>query len=512
MGFEWAYWNGEPPWDIGRAQPALARLAERGAIAGSVIDLGCGTGENALYLASLGLDVTGVDAAPTAIARAREKAAERGIRATFLVADVLELAALGRIFDVAFDSGLFHVFSDADRTRFERSLRAVVRPGGRYFMLCFSNREPGMAGPRRVSQAEIRTTFSEGWRVDSIVDEHFATRDGLGGERGPRAWLASLTRLPAGSGEERSRAEAPTAPSATAGAANPRGSGLVPDRAASRTASRTALGAARLRAAHLLVDDPPPILDDALALRLLDPEAARAIQEHADRLRTPVSRALRCDVLVRSRYAEDRLAEAVRRGIRQYAILGAGLDTFAHRQPGWAGDLHIIEVDHAASQLDKRARLRRAGIEEPSNLRYAVADLEAGGLRHQLEAAGLNPTQPAFLACLGVLIYLSESAAERIFAMTGSLAAGSEFVFNFSGPDASTEGPPLPGSAPARMAAIGEPWRTRFEPEALASRLKAAGFGSVEFLFADDVTERYLRGRKDGLRAPKRVVIADATV
>jgi methyltransferase (TIGR00027 family) len=279
-----------------------------------------------------------------------------------------------------------------------------------------------------------------------------------------------------------------------------------------RAASATALGAARLRAAHLLIDDPPPILDDALALRLLDPKAARAIQEHADRLRTPVSRALRCDVVVRSRYVEDRLVEAVRRGIRQYAILGAGLDTFAYRQPGWAGDLRIIEVDHAASQLDKRARLRRAGIEEPPNLRYAAADLEADDLRRQLEAAGLDATQPALLACLGVLIYLSDSAAKRLFDMAGRLAAGSEFVFNFSRPDASTEGSPPPGSAAARMAAIGEPWRTRFEPETVASRLKAAGFGSVEFLSADDVTERYLRGRHDGLIAPKRVVIADATV
>jgi SAM-dependent methyltransferase len=194
MGFEWAYRNGEPPWDIGRPQTAFVCLAELGAVAGSVIDVGCGTGENALYLASLGHEVTGVDAAPTAIARARETAHARGVTAAFLVGDALDLSTVGRTFDVAVDSGLFHVFSDADRLRYERSLRGALRPGGRYFMLCFSDREPGTTGPRRVSQAEIRDTFSEGWRVDSIVSEHFATRDGSLGPEGPDAWLASLTR------------------------------------------------------------------------------------------------------------------------------------------------------------------------------------------------------------------------------------------------------------------------------------------------------------------------------
>ncbi len=148
------------------------------------------------------------------------------------------------------------------------------------------------------------------------------------------------------------------------------------DRASERTASKTALGAARLRAAHLLLNDPPPILDDPLALRLLHPEAAHAIREHRDRLRTPVARALRGEVLVRSRYAEDCLADAVQRGVRQYVLLGASLDTFAYRQPAWAADLRIIEVDHAASQLDKQTRLRRAGIVAPPNVRYAPADLE----------------------------------------------------------------------------------------------------------------------------------------
>lgn len=159
-----------------------------------MIDLGCGTGENALYLADQGLPVVGVDAAPTAIKRARAKAIERGIKASFLVADALDLR-LEQTFRVALDCGLFHVFSDAERTRYERSLRRLVGPGGRYFMLCFCDRQPGTLGPRRVSQAEIRATFTAAWRIDAIAPTAFATRDPTGAPRGPRAWLAALTRL-----------------------------------------------------------------------------------------------------------------------------------------------------------------------------------------------------------------------------------------------------------------------------------------------------------------------------
>jgi SAM-dependent methyltransferase len=191
MGFEWAYRSGEPPWDIGRPQPAIVRLAEEGAIEGAVLDVGCGTGENALYLASRGLDVAGVDAAPTAIERARAKAAEREIRVEFLVADARVLDGLGRTFEVAIDCGLFHTFSDADRVQFERSLHAILRPAGRYFLLCFNEYQPGDMGPRRVTEREIRETFARGWMVDSIVEERFAARLADGGAS---AWLASLRR------------------------------------------------------------------------------------------------------------------------------------------------------------------------------------------------------------------------------------------------------------------------------------------------------------------------------
>jgi SAM-dependent methyltransferase len=192
MGFECAYRNGTPPWDIGRAQPAIIRLAEEGLITGDVIDVGCGTGENALYLASRGLAIIGVDAAPTAIAQAQEKARLRSSSATFLVADALALKGLVRTFDTAIDCGLFHTFSDADRVRFECSLHRTLRAGARYVLLCFSEQEPGELGPRRVTQPEIRATFATGWTVDSIVAERFAAS--LPGD-GAHAWLAVLTRI-----------------------------------------------------------------------------------------------------------------------------------------------------------------------------------------------------------------------------------------------------------------------------------------------------------------------------
>lgn len=191
MGFEWAYRNGDAPWDIGRPQPAIVRLADGGLISGNVIDVGCGTGENALFLASRGFAVTGVDAAPSAIERAMAKAHQRGIGATFQISDALALDVLGQTFDAAIDCGLFHTFGDAERDRYARSLHAALRPGARYVLLCFSEHQPGDLGPRRVTQAEIRATFRTGWTVDSIAPERFAARLPGGGAH---AWLALLTR------------------------------------------------------------------------------------------------------------------------------------------------------------------------------------------------------------------------------------------------------------------------------------------------------------------------------
>jgi cyclopropane fatty-acyl-phospholipid synthase-like methyltransferase len=180
-----------PPWDIGRPQPAFLELAQAGAVRGKVLDAGCGTGEHTLMAAALGLDALGIDASPTAIAAAEGKARERGVSARFLVWNALELASLNERFDTVLDCGLFHIFDDEDRASFVDSLRAVVPAGGRYFMLCFSDRQPGDSGPRRVSQEEIRANFSEGWHVDSIEPAKIEVNTD---PNGIIAWRSAITR------------------------------------------------------------------------------------------------------------------------------------------------------------------------------------------------------------------------------------------------------------------------------------------------------------------------------
>src|SRR5258705_1388804 len=148
-----AMYVGTPPWDIGRPQPVFAALADAGAWQGKVLDAGCGTGEHTLLAAERGLDATGVDLAGAAIAAAEAKGRDRGLSARFLVWDALDLAGLGEQFDTVLDCGLFHVFEDTDRPAFLDSLRAAVRPGGRHFMLCFSDRQPGDWRPPLITQA-----------------------------------------------------------------------------------------------------------------------------------------------------------------------------------------------------------------------------------------------------------------------------------------------------------------------------------------------------------------------
>jgi SAM-dependent methyltransferase len=187
-----ALYAGMPPWDIGRPQPAFVALAENGEIKGRVLDVGCGTGEHALLAAGLGLEATGVDVAAAAIGAAEAKAAERGLEARFLVWNALDLAALGELFDTVLDSGCFHVLDDDDRPAYVASLGAATRVGGRCHLLCFSDRQPGLFGPRRVSQEELRAAFADGWRLDAIESATIDSRDGRGSAL---AWLATITHV-----------------------------------------------------------------------------------------------------------------------------------------------------------------------------------------------------------------------------------------------------------------------------------------------------------------------------
>ena len=181
-----------PPWDIGRPQPVFTRLADQGLLRGQLLDPGCGTGENTMMAAAHGADALGVDVAPTAIAKARGKAAERGSTARFEVADVLDLGRLGLTFDTVVDSGMFHVFDDADRVRYVASLASVMRPGATCYLMCFSDRQPGTMGPRRITQDDITAAFRGGWDITGITAETFDVS--FMGESKAQAWLASIER------------------------------------------------------------------------------------------------------------------------------------------------------------------------------------------------------------------------------------------------------------------------------------------------------------------------------
>lgn len=262
-------------------------------------------------------------------------------------------------------------------------------------------------------------------------------------------------------------------------------------------ASRTALAAALYRAAHQILDI-PPIFADPLALRIVGAEAERSLRSGGDERAARVQ--LRAFVAVRSRFAEDCLALAHRRGVRQYVLLGAGLDTFAYRNdlPG----LTVFEVDHPATQAWKRARLAEAEIAVPGSVVYAPVDFERQTVAGGLSRAGFDAGRPAFLAWLGVTPYLAPETVMGTLGFVAGLAGGSQIAFDYAerAEDGSAAHRRAREALAARVAAAGEPFRSAFEPAALAAAVRRLGFSEVQDLAAEALEARYFQGRADGLR------------
>jgi methyltransferase (TIGR00027 family) len=272
-----------------------------------------------------------------------------------------------------------------------------------------------------------------------------------------------------------------------------------------RNASRTALGTAYMRAAHQLLDASPHILEDPLVVMLLGLAAVQRISDTAESYHTPERRALRAHVVLRSRFAEDRLAAALHRGVTQYVVLGAGFDTFALRRPAWAQLLQILEVDQEATQDMKRSQIAAAGLAMPENAHFATIDFEHESLRDGLQRYPISLDDPTFFSWLGVTMYLNEDAIDGVLQSVAAFPVGSEIVLTFALP-------PDDGRSPfdQRATCLGEPWISYFKPDALEAKLRGTGFSTVEFLSPSEAEARYFRQRPKDLPIPKRTNIVCA--
>jgi methyltransferase (TIGR00027 family) len=263
--------------------------------------------------------------------------------------------------------------------------------------------------------------------------------------------------------------------------------------------SRTAQGAALLRAAHQLLDR-PLVFEDPIALRILGAKITSQIELDGDRFQTTSARSLRAFLVMRSRYAEDELALRWREGTRQYVVLGAGLDTFAYRNPH-GNDLRVFEVDHPSTQAWKRARLQEEGIELPRAHTFVPMDFEKDALDGRLRSAGFHSDAPVFISWLGVSMYLTRDAVTQTLRfVAASCARGSEIVFDFSVADEALGEQQRVARAELaqRAAGIGEPFVSRFDPPQFAAEVAALGFSATRHFGAREANERYFADRTDG--------------
>lgn len=266
------------------------------------------------------------------------------------------------------------------------------------------------------------------------------------------------------------------------------------------------------RAAHQLLDAPPRVFDDPLAVRILGPHAGARIRARARRFAAARALHLRAFLVARSRLAEEALAAARARGVRQYVILGAGLDTFAYRNAAPPAALAVFEVDHPATQQWKRRLLASADIAVPPALRFVAVDFERDSLGAALQAAGLSSQAPTWFTWLGVSMYLTPEAVSETLGYIAGLAPGSGVVFDYAMPPQEL---PLPRQLRYGMllhlAALGgEPWRCFFRPPALAAQLRSCGFSQHDDLGSAELNDRYFASRSDRLRCagPGRLVCA----
>ncbi len=271
-------------------------------------------------------------------------------------------------------------------------------------------------------------------------------------------------------------------------------------------ASRTAIGAALYRAAHQLLDC-PLVFADPLAVRIMDPPVVRALREGRDARTGRLG--LRAFIAARSRLAEDRLAAAYRRGVRQYVLLGAGLDTFGYRNE--LAGLRVFEVDQPATQASKRQRLAAAGIAVPPSVTFAAVDFERETLADGLTRAGLELAAPSQFAMLGVTMYLSADTVRGAASFVAGLPAGSEIVFDYAALESADQtAHAAADSLSARVAAAGEPFTAVFPPGELHLMLTSVGFTMIEDFDAAALNSRYFAGRADGLAVRGRARIAAA--